>query len=118
MFAEIKEKIKKSNEQRIKMALTLINVMKQSESATIQLRSSVAASVLDMLQNDMMPEDDSLIKCLNEGIDSVCEDAKSNGIYDLRNKLNNILSDSRKIIAEKIEREEDGSNILNTINFN
>ncbi len=77
MFEEIREKIAKSNEQRVKMALTIMNVMKHSKAASIEMRAAVAASMLDMLQTDMMPEDDALVKYLNEG-DSILNNINFN----------------------------------------
>jgi len=118
MFNEIKEKIAKSNEQRVKMALTIMNVMKHSQSASIEMRAAVAASMLDMLQTDMLPEDDALVKFINEGINSVCEDAKRYGVMDLRSKLQESIITAKQIVEEKESRVKDGNDILNNINFN
>jgi hypothetical protein len=118
MFNEIREKIEKSNEQRLKMALTLINVMRQSEGATIQIRSAIAASLIDMLNNDMLPEDTALINILNEGINLVCEDAKEYGVADLRSKLEETIVTAKEIIEQKENRVKEGDSILNNINFN
>jgi hypothetical protein len=118
MFKEIREKIEKTNEQRIKMALTLMNVMKHSNAATIELRASVAASLLDMLETDMLPEDDGLIRVINEGIDVVCKDAEKHGVKDLRSRLLETIVVAKKIIDEKIDRVNEGDSILNNINFN
>jgi hypothetical protein len=118
MFEEIREKIEKTNEQRIKMALTLLNVMKHSNAATIELRASVAASLLDMLQTDMLPEDGGLIKIINEGIDVVCKDAEQHGVENLRSRLQETIVIAKKIIDDKIDRVNEGDSILNNINFN
>ena len=118
MFEEIRQKIEKSNEQRVKMALTIMNVMRHSQSATIEMRAAVAASMLDMLQTDMLPEDSDLIKFLNEGIDVVCEDAKKHGVNDLRSQLEQSIISAKKIVEEKMDRINEGDSILNNINFN
>jgi len=115
---DILEKIAKSNEQRCIMALTLINVMKQSEGVSIQVRSSVAASLLDMLDTHMLDEDKDLIRVLNEGIDSVCNDAKEYGVKDLRSALRQTIQISKQHIEEHLKRVDEGQNILNQINLN
>jgi len=115
---DILERIAKSNEQRCIMALTLINVMKQSEGVSIQVRSSVAASLLDMLDTHMLDEDKDLIRVLNEGIDSVCNDAKEYGVKDLRSALRQTIQISKQHIEEHLKRVDEGQNILNQINLN
>jgi predicted component of type VI protein secretion system len=118
MFEEIKEKIAKTNEQRVKMALTIMNVMKHSHSASIEMRSAVAASMIDMLNTDMIEEDTDLIKFINEGIDNVCEDAKKYGVNDLRSQLERSITVAKQMVNEKMDRINEGDNILNKINFN
>ncbi len=118
MFKEIAEKIAKTNEQRCIMALTLISVMKQSEGVSIQVRSAVAASLLDMLDTHMLEEDPDLIRVLNEGIDIVCEDAKKYGVKDLRSTLKQTIQSSKQQVDEYIKRVKEGQNILNQINLN
>ena len=118
MFNEIKEKIAKTNEQRVKMALTIMNVLKHSQSATIEMRAAVAASMLDMLQTDMLPEDDALVKFINEGINVVCEDAKKYGVTNLRDRLQESIITAKQLIEEKEKRIKEGNDILNNFNFN
>lgn len=115
---DILEKIAKSNEQRCIMALTLVKVM-ESEKVNINLRSSIAASLIDMLDNHMIEEDKQLIKILNEGIDNVCDDAqKKYGIKDLRVELRKTIQISKQQIQEHYNRVNEGQNILNQINLN
>lgn len=122
MLGEILDKIRKSNEQRLKMACTLVNVMKQSEGATLELRTAVAASLLEMLQYDMLTEDKDLVKLLDEAIESVCIEAReTRGVEDLRSNLVAMVERARKMIDEinqKEERVSVGEDILKTINFN
>lgn len=118
MFKEIAEKIAKTNEQRCIMALTLVSVMKHSEGVSIQIRSAVAASLLDMLDTHMLEEDPDLIRVLNEGIDIVCEDAKEYGVKDLRSTLRQTIQTSKQQIEEHLKRVNEGNNILNQINLN
>jgi len=115
---DILEKIAKSNEQRCIMALTLVNVMKQSNGASIDLRSAIAASLIDMIDNHMLDEDKDLIRVLNEGIDSVCNDAKEYGVKDLRSALRQTIQISKQHIEEHLKRVDEGQNILNQINLN
>ena len=122
MLGEILEKIKKSNEQRLKMACTLVNVMKQSEGATLELRTAVAASLLEMLQYDMLTEDKDLVKILDEAIECVCVEAKEKrGIEDLRGYLVDMVERARDYISKTNEKEQRvnvGDDILKRINFN
>lgn len=118
MFDNLTEKIAKTNDQRCIMALTLVNVMKQSNGASIDLRSAIAASLIDMLDNHMLNEDKELIRVLNEGIDIVCEDAKKYGVKDLRSALKQTIQSSKQQIEEHLKRVDEGQNILNQINLN
>lgn len=122
MLGEILDKIRKSNEQRLKMACTLVNVMKQSEGATLELRTAVAASLLEMLQYDMLTEDRDLVKLLDEAIDYVCTEAReTRGVEDLRSSLVEMVERARQMLSEinkKEERVNVGEDILKTINFN
>lgn len=122
MLGEILDKIRKSNEQRLKMACTLVNVMKQSEGATLELRTAVAASLLEMLQYDMLTEDKDLVKLLDEAIESVCTEAReTRGVEDLRSNLIAMVERARQMmneITEKEQRVNVGEDILKTINFN
>jgi hypothetical protein len=118
MLNEIAEKISKTNDQRCIMACMLVNVMKQSNDVSINLRSSIAASLMDMLDNHMLNEDKDLIKLLNEGIDIVCEDAKRHGVKDLRLVLKQTIQSSKQQLNDHLNRVVDGQNILNQINLN
>lgn len=115
MFNEIAKRIAKTNDQRIKMSLVLFNIMKNtSGQADLQLRSAVAASVIEMLETSMIAEDKDLIKLLNEGVDTVCSDVKSEyGIEDFRGTLNTMV----KKTHEQLERVEQGENILKSLNL-
>ena len=112
MFRELKEKIEKTNEQRVTMALLIINVMK-SPLTDIATKSAMAATMLDMLDTTMIEEDRELISVLNEAIQHVNEEAKEYGQEDLIGSLNKI----RKQVKEKMERVEEGTNILKSMNL-
>ena len=114
MFKELNEKIQKSNDQRIKMAFTLINVMKNSKEASLELRTAVAASMLEMLDSSMLPEDVVFAKILDEAVDSVCDEAEGQGIPNMKKTLRNIINVSH----EKVTRMAEADSILNNINFN
>lgn len=112
---DIASRIKKTNDQRVVMAFTLLNIMKHSEGVSIQIRSAVAASMLDMLNKHMIPEDRELIKMINDGIDELCEEARVNyGVENLRMGLSNSI----EVAEEQMERIKEGEGILNGINFN
>ena len=115
MLNGIRERIEKTNDQRIKMALTLFNIMKNtSGQVDLNLRSTVAATMIEMLQTSMIAEDTDLIKVINEGIDSVCEDVKDQyGITDFRSHLKGIIKETN----EKVQRVEAGESILNGLNL-
>ena len=116
MLNGIRERIEKTNDQRIKMALTLFNIMKNTTGRIdLELRSTVAATMIEMLETSMIAEDVSLIRLLNEGIDSVCEDVKSQyGITDFRGHLIGIIKETN----EKVQRVEAGESILNGLDLN
>ena len=114
MFKEIQEKIQKTNDQRMKMMFTLINVMKNTKESTLELRTAVAASMLEMLDTSMLPEDTLLIQIIESSIDSICEEAEGRGIPNLKNTLRNIINVSH----EKVTRMAEADSILNNINYN
>ncbi|MEY4333952.1 MAG: hypothetical protein RLZZ196_2695 [Bacteroidota bacterium] len=116
---EVAERIQKTNEQRTKMAFTLINVMKHAEHASLSLRSSVAAAMIEMIQTSMIQEDGDLIKILNEGIDEVCKEAKEeHGIDDFRSRLQETIDLANKVLGEQVSRINEGNEILSKVNFN
>ena len=114
MFSEIKNRIAKTNEQRIKMYLLLYNIMK-SEAIPVETRSTVAASMLEMLKSSMIPEDKDIIELMNDGIDNVCGYVqKQYGIPDYRSALEKIVENT----SEKINRISEGEAILKSFNLN
>ncbi len=115
MFKEIADKIKMTNDQRIKMALTLVNVIENPQLSSLELRISVATSMLEMLNTSMIEEDTMLINLINSTIDKVCNEVEQEkGIPDMRNRMLEIISVSK----EKTERINTGESILNNINYN
>lgn len=118
-FKELADRIKRTNDQRAKMAFTLISVMTHAEQSSLALRSSVAAAMIEMLQSSMIDEDTDLIKIINEGIDSVCKEAKEeHGIEDYRSRLQETIDFANKVIGEKMNRVNEGDDILSKVNFN
>ena len=112
MLHGIRQRIEKTNEQRITMALLITNVMR-SPLVDITTKSAMVATMLDMLDNSMIEEDGALIKHLNDAIKSVSEEAKEYGHDDLVGTLKRI----RKQVKEKMERVEEGTNILKSMNL-
>lgn len=109
---EIRERIEKTNEQRITMALLITNVMK-SPMVDIATKSAMAATLLEMLDTSMIAEDGALIKVLNEAINEVNEEAKEHGQYNLIERLNEI----RKDVKGKMDRIDKGTEILKSLNL-
>ena len=115
---DIFERIRKTNDQRAKMAYTLVGVMKHSEHCSIQMRSTVAASMIEMLDNCMIEEDSDLIQLLNGAINEVCEDAKQHGVDDLRSMLEQTIKTANEVLKEKITRVKEADEILSKLNLN
>lgn len=109
----ITERIDKTNKQRMTMVLLITNLMKH-EDTSMHLKSAMVATMMDMLEEHMIQEDGSIIKLINEAIDFVCEEAQSEGVYNLREKLNDI----RKQVGEQLKRQEEGNSILKSLNLN
>ena len=64
MLKEMLMRIQKTNEQRAKMACTLVNVMKHSAHASIELRSTIACTFMEMLETSMIEEDGDMVKLI------------------------------------------------------
>ena len=112
MLHGIRERIEKTNQQRVTMALLICNVM-QSPLTDIATKSAMAATMMDMLDTTMIEEDKELIKALNGAIQSVNEEAKEYGQDDLIGNLNRI----RKEVSEKMDRVSEGEDILSSLNL-
>jgi len=117
MLSEIFNKIEKTNQQRATMAMVLVTIMKQSEQASLSLRTSIAANFMDMLDKSMIEEDDGLVKLINEGIDYVAAEAKEAGVDDLRTTLKRIVQHANEVIEQRDSRVKEGNSILSQINF-
>jgi len=117
-FKDVVERIKKTNDQRAKMAYTLVGVMKHSEHCSIQMRSTVAASMIEMLETCMISEDTELIQLMNEAIDEVCKDAKEHGVDDLRSMLKQTIEHTNEVLKEKLNRMNEGDEILSQLDLN
>lgn len=123
---EIHERIEKTNDQRLKMALTLTSIMNNvTGDINLSLRSTVAINMLDMLESSMISEDKPLIKMFNDAIDSVCKDAEElTGHSDFRSHMKSILNKAKaeaekqiKAEKEEAERLKVADDILNSIKF-
>mgnify|MGYP003351152260 FL=1 len=118
MLGEIFKKIEKTNQQRATMAMVLITIMKQSEQASLSLRTSIAASFIDMLDKSMIEEDDGMVRLINDAIDYVAAEAKEAGVDDLRTTLKGIVQHANEVIEERDSRVKEGNDILSKVNFN
>lgn len=108
----VNDKIEKTNRQRVMMSVLLSELMK-NKLTPIVLKSSIAASVLDMLESTMIQEDTPLINMLNAAIDSVCEEAEAHGVSNLRKTLTAIRQDA----AEQAQRVMQGEALLKSLNL-
>lgn len=118
MLGEIFKKIEKTNQQRATMAMVLVTIMKQSEQASLSLRTSIAASFIDMLDKSMIEEDDGMVRLINDAIDYVAAEAKEAGVDDLRTTLKGIVQHANEVIEERDSRVKEGNDILSKVNFN
>ena len=118
MLADIFKKIEKTNQQRATMAMVLVTIMKQSEQASLSLRTSIAASFMDMLDKSMIEEDTGMVNLINDAIDYVAAEAKEAGVEDLRGTLKGIIQHANEVIEERDGRVKEGNDILSQINFN
>ena len=109
---EIRQRIEKTNEQRVTMALLITNVM-ASPLVDIATKSAMAATMLNMIDTCMIAEDTELITVLTKAINGVNEEAKEYGQYNLIEKLNEI----RNEVKEQMERVEKGEAILKQLNL-
>lgn len=123
---EIHERIEKTNDQRLKMALTLTSIMNNvTGQIDMSLRTTVAINMMDMLESSMIAEDKPLIKMFNDAIDSVCKEAEEiTGRTDFRSHLKEILNKAKteaekqiKSEKEEAERLKVADDILNSIKF-
>ena len=117
MLSEIFKRIEKTNQQRATMAMVLVTIMKQSEQASLSLRTSIAASFIDMLDKSMIEEDDGMVRLINDAIDYVAAEAKEAGVEDLRTTLKGIVQHANEVIEERDSRVKEGNDILSQINF-
>jgi len=117
MLAEIFKKIEKTNQQRANMAMVLITIMKQSEQASLSLRTSIAASFIDMLDKSMIEEDDGMVRLINDAIDYVAAEAKEAGVDDLRTTLKGIVQHANEVIEQRDGRVKEGNDILSQSEF-
>ena len=108
----ISERIDKTNRQRMSMVILLSHLMK-FEGVPFNIKASIAASMMDVLDEHMIPEDGPIIQMLNDAIDSVCEEAEAMGTHNLRGQLNRI----RKECTDQAKRQMEGEKILKSMNF-
>ena len=111
-------RIQKTNEQRAKMACTLVQIMKHSAHASIELRSTIACTFMEMLETSMIEEDTDMIRMINDAIDCLVEEARDLGVPDLRKQLADTIKKANKRVEEKMERVDTGNDILSKVNFN
>jgi hypothetical protein len=117
----LENKIQKLNEQRFSTIVILCNVL-DDDRVDSNIKSAIAASLINMMDNSMNPEDKPLVQLMNSSIDRFCEEIKEKrGIEDYRSELLKqvlIAKDTIKIIKEKQKRILEGDSILKGICLN
>lgn len=112
----------KIHEQRFAFAILLCNIL-DSEEITNDVKSAVAASLLNTIEMSFVPgEDDGLSNLINNSINQFCEKIEEEkGIKNYRAKLLETVKLTRnalKLIDEKIQRIREGEDILKGICLN
>jgi len=117
----LETKIQKLNEQRFATIVILCNVL-DGDGVDVNIKSAIAASLLNMMDRSMNPEDKPLVQLMNLSIDNFCKQIEeSDGIEDYRSQLLSqvlIAKDIIDKIKEKEKRISDGETILKGICLN
>lgn len=117
------EKAMKVNEQRFSMTLILCNLLEAENGVSMAIKSATAASLLNMIEMSMIPEDDDALKnLLNNAIDQFCYEVETkHDIENYRSRLEESVKVTRGLVDEmkaKIERIKQGEDILKNICLN
>jgi len=115
---QLLEMVTKSNIQRVKMSVTLANLAMHDE-ITLHVRVAICTTLFDIIKNDADPELDSeMIKLFNKTIDKVSKEVKEITGEDIREMMNNLIKKAEAVANARINRINDGNDILKQINLN
>ena len=111
------------NEQRFAMIIILTNILDSEKGVSNSVKSAVAASLMNMIDMSMIPDDDdALVNLINNSIDNFCKAMEEEtGIENYREKLIQSVNAAKGIVDllnQKIKRIKDGEDILNNICLN
>ena len=115
------DKIQKLSAQRFTMLVILCNVL-ESPNVDYQTKAAISASLLNMLDSCMNPEDKELVELINHSIDNFCEQVEAErGITDFRAHLLEQVLVAKTVvhkIKEKKQRIAEADEILKGICLN
>jgi phosphoglycolate phosphatase-like HAD superfamily hydrolase len=116
------ERYTKITEQRFAFVILLCNILDSDEVAN-DVKSAVAASLLNTIEMSFIPgDDDGLSNLINNSINQFCEKIEEEkGIENYRSKLLETVELTRTVlkrIDEKIQRIREGEDILKGICLN
>ncbi len=118
----LNDKIMKLNEQRFATIVILCNVLDTETGVSNTVKSAICASLINMLDRSMNPDDEPLINLINNSIDNFCAEIEAErGIENYRNTLTDSVEFAKKVVDElnkKAERIKDGEDILKGICLN
>jgi len=114
-------KIQNLNAQRFTMLVILCNVL-ESPNVEHQTKAAISASLLNMLDSCMNPEDNHLVDLINQSIDNFCEEVEAKkGITDFRTHLLEQVLVAKSMVdklKEKKQRIAEADEILKGICLN
>ena len=118
----LEEKYQKLNEQRFATIVILCNVLDTEKGVSDHIKSAICASLINMLERSMNPDDEPLVNLINNSIDNFCAVVEAKrGIENYRDTLNETVNIAKKIIGEvkdKAKRIKEGDEILKGICLN
>ncbi len=111
------------NEQRFAMTIILCNLLEAENGVSMAIKSATAASLLNMMEMSMIDGDDDAFKNLiNNAIDQFCYEVENkHEIENYRGRLMESVNRAKGLVDEmkaKIDRIQDGDNILKNICLN
>ena len=118
----LEDKTMKLNEQRFATIVILCNVLDTEEGVSDHIKSAISASLINMLERSMNPDDTGLINLINNSIDNFCAEIEAKrGIENYRDTLSETVNIAKKIVGEikkKAQRIKEGEDILKGICLN
>jgi len=118
----LNDKIMKLNEQRFATIVILCNVLDTEKGVSNTVKSAICASLINMLDRSMNPDDEPLINLINNSIDNFCAEIEAErGIKNYRDTLTDSVEIAKQVVDElnkKAKRIREGEDILKGICLN